>query len=108
MENISYDEFARLDMRTARVISVDAIPGKSRIYRGVIDTGNQTRTVIIGGAQYYNPDELVGKTVVVLLNLEPRTIAGITSEGMLLAADVNDKPFWLSVPEQVPAGSQIR
>lgn len=108
MEDISYDDFARLDIRVARVVSVDAIPGKSRIYQAVIDVGEHTRTVIVGGAQYYTPNSLMGKTVVVLLNLEPRTIAGVTSEGMLLAADVNDKPFWVSVPEDVPVGSRIR
>lgn len=108
MEDISYDDFARLDIRVARVVSVDTIPGKSRICQAVIDVGNQTRTVIVGGAQHYTPDSLIGKTVVVLFNLEPRTIAGVTSEGMLLAADVNDKPFWLTVPEEVPPGSRIK
>lgn len=108
MKEISYDDFVRLDIRVARVVSVDTIPEKNRIYQAVIDVGGQTRTIIVGGAQYYTPDSLIGKTVVVLLNLEPRTISGVTSEGMLLAADINDKPFWLSVPEEVPSGSHIR
>ena len=108
MKDISYDDFDRLDMRVARIVSADAIPGKSRICKAVIDVGGQTRTVIVGGAQYYTLDSLIGKSVVVLFNLEPRTISGVTSEGMLLAADVNDKPFWLSVPEEVPSGSRIR
>ena len=107
MEEISYDDFARLDIRVARIVSADTIPGKSRICQAVIDVGGQTRTIIVGGAQYYTPDSLIGKTVVVLLNLEPRTISGVTSEGMLLAADVDDKPFWLSVPEEVPSGSRV-
>lgn len=108
MSTVSYEDFARLDMRVARVVSVEPIPGKTRIFRGEIDIAGDTRTVIIGGAQYYEPDSLVGKTVVVLANLEPRTVAGIKSEAMLLAADVDDKPFWISVPDGVPTGSPIR
>ena len=108
MDVVSYEDFARLEMRVARVISTESIPGKTRIMRGVVDLGDQTRTVIIGGAQYYEPGEMVGRAVVVLANLEPRTVAGIKSEAMLLAAEVDDKPFWLEVPEGVPSGSLIR
>ncbi|MCE2508592.1 MAG: tRNA-binding protein [Nitrosopumilaceae archaeon] len=107
MEYVSYGDFARLQMRVARVVSAESIPGKTRIMRGVVDLGDQTRTVIIGGAQYYEPGEMVGRAVVVLANLEPRTVAGIRSEAMLLAADVDDKPFWLEVPDDVPSGSPI-
>ena len=108
METISYDDFARLDIRIAKVISVESIPGKTRIIRGEIEIAGDIRTVIIGGAQYYEPASLVGRVVVVLANLEPRVVAGIKSEAMLLAADVDDKPFWLGVPEGVPTGSLVR
>lgn len=108
METVSYEDFARLEIRVAKVVSVDPIPGKTRIVRGEIEIAGDVRTVIIGGAQYYDPDSLVGKTVVVLANLEPRTVAGIKSEAMLLAADVDDKPFWLGVPDGVPTGSPVR
>ena len=108
MEHVSYDDFARLQMRVARVVSAESIPGKTRIMRGVVDMGDQTRTVVIGGAQYYEPEEMVGRAVVVLANLEPRTVAGVRSEAMLLGADVDDKPFWLEVPDGVPSGSPVR
>ena len=107
MEHVSYGDFARLQIRVARVVSAESIPGKTRIMRGVVDLGGQTRTVVIGGAQYYEPEEMVGRAVVVLANLEPRTVAGIRSEAMLLAADVDDKPFWLEVPDGVPSGSPV-
>ena len=55
--------------------------------------GDDQRDVIIGGAQYFQPDEIVGKTVIVLANLEPKTMAGVESNAMLLAADVDDKPY---------------
>ena len=104
MESVSYDEFARLDIRVAKVMSAQPIPGKTRIMQGVIEIGDERRTVVIGGAQYCTPQEMTGRTVVVLANLKPRQVAGVTSEAMLLAADVNGKPFWLEVPSEVPSG----
>ncbi|HXV38092.1 MAG TPA: tRNA-binding protein [Nitrosopumilaceae archaeon] len=108
MPHITYDDFTKLDLRIARIVSTERIPGKSRIIKGVIDLGDEKREVIIGGAEYYRPEELVGKTVVVITNLEPRKIAGFESNAMLLAADVNDKPFWLTVQEDVPLGTKIK
>jgi len=108
MPNITYDDFTKLDLRIARIVYTETIPGKSRIIKGVIDLGDEKREVIIGGAEYYQPGELVGKTVVVIANLEPRKIAGFESNAMLLAADVNDKPFWLTVQEDVPLGTKIK
>ncbi|TRZ79902.1 MAG: tRNA-binding protein [Nitrosopumilales archaeon] len=108
MTLITYDDFAKLDMRVAKVIEVEKIPGKSKIVKGVIDLGDEKRDVIIGGAEYYLPEELVGKTVIALVNLEPRKIGGIESGAMLLAADLNDKPFWLTVPDDVTLGTKIK
>lgn len=108
MTNVTYDDFAKLDLRIAKIISTEKILGKSRIIKGVIDLGDEKREVVIGGAEYYQPEELVGKTVVVIANLEPRKIAGFESNAMLLAADVNDKPFWLTVQEDVPLGTKIK
>ena len=108
MTLITYDDFAKLDMRVAMVIEVEKIPGKSKIVKGVIDLGDEKRDVIIGGAEYYLPEELVGKTVIALVNLEPRKIGGIESGAMLLAADLNDKPFWLTVPDDVTLGTKIK
>ena len=108
MLNITYDDFTKLDIRIAKILDTEKIPGKSKIIKGIIDLGEEKREVIIGGAEYYQPEQLVGKTVVVIANLEPRKIAGIESNAMLLAADVNDKPFWLTVSEDVPLGTKIK
>ncbi|MGQ0794705.1 MAG: tRNA-binding protein [Nitrosopumilaceae archaeon] len=108
MTNVTYDDFAKLDLRIAKIITTEKIPGKSRIIKGIIDLGDEKREVVIGGAEYYQPEELVGTTVVVIANLEPRKIAGFESKAMLLAADVNDKPFWLTVKEDVPLGTKIK
>ncbi len=109
MSDVSYDDFAKLDLRVAKVIAAEPIEGKSRIIKGRIDLGNDDqRDVIIGGAQYYQPGDIVGKTVIVIANLEPKKMAGVESNAMLLAADVDDKPFWLTVNEDIPLGSPIK
>jgi tRNA-binding protein len=94
MSKVSYEDFAKLDLRVAKIVSVEKIPGKTRILRGVIDLGNEKRDIIIGGAEFYSTDDLIGKVVIVVANLEPKTLAGIESNAMLLAADVAGKPFW--------------
>ena len=108
MSTISYDDFTKLDIRVAKIVSTEKIPGKTRIIKGTIDLGEEKRQVIIGGGEYYQPEDLIGKTVVVIVNLEPRKIVGIDSNAMLLAADVNNKPIWLTVNEDVPLGTKIK
>ena len=105
---ISYDDFAKLDLRVAKIDSVESILGKSKIVKGIIDLGSEKRDVIIGGAEFYKPEELIGKIVIVVANLEPKKLAGVESNTMLLAADVNDKPYWLTVTDEVPIGTKIK
>jgi len=106
--SITYDDFAKLDIRIAKIISVEKIPGKTKIVKGVIDLGSEKRDLIIGGAEFYQPEDLIGKTVVAIVNLEAKKIAGIESNAMILAADLNDKPFWLTVTDDVPLGTKIK
>ena len=108
MDEISYDDFLKLDLRIAKIESTESIPGKNRIIKGIISLGNEKRDVIIGGANFYEPNELVGRLVVVVANLEPKKMAGVESNAMLLAADLDDKPFWLSVDSSVPPGTKIK
>lgn len=108
MTQVTYDDFSKLDLRVAKIIQIEKIPGKSKIVKGTIDLGEEKRDVIIGGAEYYSPEELVNRKVIVIANLESRKIAGIESNAMLLAADLNDKPFWLTVSEDVPLGTKIK
>ena len=108
MEYVSYDDFSKLDLRVAKIVSTEKIPEKSRIIKGTISLGDEERDVIIGGAQFYEPEDLVGKLVIVIANLEPKKMAGVESNAMLLAADIDDKPFWLTVSENVPEGTKIK
>ena len=106
--SISYDDFKKLDLRVAKILKIENIPGKTKIVKGVIDLGDETRDVIIGGAEFYELDDLIDKTVIVVANLEPKKMAGVESNAMLLAADINDKPFWLTVDSEVPPGTMIK
>ncbi len=108
MSTISYDDFIKLDIRVAKIVSTEKIPGKTRIIKGTIDLGEEKRDVIIGGAEFYELEDMVGRQVIVIANLEPKKMAGVESNAMLLAADVNNKPYWLTVNEDVPLGTQIK
>lgn len=113
---VAYDDFARLDLRVARIVSVEPIPGKTRIVRGRADLGGgDVRDVVIGGAEHYAAGDLAGRSVIVVANLEPRRLAGVESRAMLLAADVDGVPHWLAAAappgggaEPAPPGSPVR
>lgn len=111
MPYVSYDDFAKIDIRVAKVTHAEPIKGKTRILRGRVDLGGgDCRDVIIGGAQYHTPEEMTGRNVIVVANLEPKEVAGVKSGAMLLAADVEDKPFWLTSydADSVPLGSPVK
>jgi tRNA-binding protein len=108
VSQVSYDDFAKLDLRVAKIIGIEKIPGKTKIVKGVLDTGEENREVIIGGAEYYSSEDLINRKVIIVANLEHKKIAGIESSAMLLAAEVNGKPFWLTVDGDVAAGTKIR
>ena len=108
MAEISYDDFTKIDLRVAKIQTTEKIPGKSRIIKGTISLGDEIRDVIIGGAEYYDPEQLVGKTVIVVANLETKSVAGVESNAMILAADIDNKPYWLTVDESVPSGTKIK
>lgn len=108
MATVSYGDFASMDLRVVKIVSAEPIPGRDRIMRGVIDTGTERVDVIIGGAQYQAPDEMVGRTAIAIVNLEPKRLAGVESGAMLLAADVDGRPFWLGVDGGVPPGSPVK
>ena len=105
---ISYDDFAKLDLRVAEVKSVEKHPNADRLLVIKLDVGGEERTVVGGLAAHYKPEELVGKKVVLLANLKPRKLRGIVSQGMLLAAGGEGGTLALLTPErEVEPGSKI-
>ncbi|MEM1538199.1 MAG: hypothetical protein QXK12_07395 [Candidatus Nezhaarchaeales archaeon] len=106
---ISIKEFEKIDLRVVRVVKAESIPGMRKILKVTVDIGKgELREIIAGGAEIYSPEYFVGKNFVAIVNLEPKRIAGITSEGMLLAADLQGKPVWITVSEDVPPGTKVR
>ncbi len=85
-DTISYDDFARLDLRLAKVLAAEAVPKTEKLLKLKVDLGSETRELVAGIAQSYDPKALIGQTILMLVNLEPRKIRGITSQGMILAA----------------------
>ena len=109
MDEISIEDFMKLDLRIVEVTNSRRIPGKSRILIVEVDLGDEeTREIVVGGGEFYEPEFFIGRKMVLLENLQPKMIAGIESRGMLLAADFEKRPYWLQVEENVPPGSKIR
>lgn len=108
MEEISYDEFMKLEMRLAKIASAERVEGATKLLKLTVDMGSEQRQVVAGIAEWYPPESLVGKTIVVLANLKPRAIRGVESKGMLLAADVDGKAVLLTVDGDAPPGAPIR
>ena len=108
MENISFDQFKQLDLRVAEIKNCDDIQGADRLYRLTIDMGEE-RQIVAGIKGHYTKEELVGKKIVVLANLEPRTIRGLTSHGMLLAASDQGKTsiVLITTDKEIPNGSAV-
>jgi methionine--tRNA ligase beta chain len=108
MEIITFKEFEKLSLKVGKITAAERIPGMKKILKVQVDIGDTIATAIAGGAEFYEPGDFVGKRVVVLANMESKTIAGVKSEVMLLAADLQGKPIWITVEEDVPAGTKVR
>jgi len=105
---ITFEEFSKVHLRIGRVTSAEHIPGMKKVFKATVDLGSEQRELAVGGALHYQPEAFVGRAVVVCTNLEPKKIGGITSRGMLLAADGPEgKPIFLTITEDVPTGSPI-
>jgi len=89
-DTVSFSDWEKLDLRNAEILEVEEIPGADKLYKLKIDLGTETRTLVAGIKSYYTKDELIGKRIIVFANLEPRTIKGIKSHGMLLAVSNED------------------
>jgi methionyl-tRNA synthetase len=106
---ISIDEFARLDLRVAKVLSADSITGSKKLIKLEVDLGGERRTLLAGIAQTHKPQDLVGKKVIVVANLQPAKLMGIESQGMVLAAVADEKNIVLVVPEgDIPPGTRVK
>jgi methionine--tRNA ligase beta chain len=105
---ISFDDFAKVEMKTGKILSAEPVEGSEKLVKLSVDIGEENpRQILAGIAKFYSIDELVGRTIIVAANLEPRKMMGLESQGMLLAAD-GEKPIPLTTSEPVEPGAKIR
>jgi methionyl-tRNA synthetase len=106
---IIYDDFGKIDIRVATVLQAEKVKNADRLLKLTLDTGIDTRTVVSGIAEHYSPEEMVGKQVCILVNLAPRKLKGIESQGMILTAEDQNGKLRLIRPEEVVgAGSVVK
>lgn len=97
-ELITFNDFSKMDIRVATILSAERVPKTDKLLKLTIDTGIDIRTIVSGIAVYFDPDKLKGKRVCVLVNLESRMIKGIESKGMVLLAENNDGSLYFIEP----------
>lgn len=112
---INYDDFAKVELAVATILSAERIPNSEKLLKLEVDLGNQSadeasekRQIIAGIGKSYEPENLVNKQIVIIKNLEPRSLVGLESQGMLLAADSPEGPIILAPNSPVPPGSKIK
>jgi len=107
-EEVTFDEFQKLDLRIGKIIEVTQIPNSKKLIKIIVDFGSEKRQAVAGLLKYYQPEELVGKKCVFLLNLQKRMLAGEESQCMVLAAEDSEGKVTVLVPEKdIVEGSKI-
>jgi methionyl-tRNA synthetase len=103
----TFEDFKKLDLRVAEVLTVEPHPQADRLYVLSIRVGEETKQIVAGVRAFYTPQELVGKKIIVVNNLDPATIRGVTSNGMLLAAKDGQQLTVLTLDRDLPSGNPV-
>ena len=104
---ISIEEFKKVELRVGKIVKVEDHPNADKLYILEVDLGDEKRKLVAGIKEYYKKEELVGKYVIVVSNLEPKRIRGVESQGMILAADDGEKIALLTVDREVKVGARV-
>gem|GEM_PF-250344 len=107
MSVVKFETFKQLDIRVGKVLSAERVKRSEKLILLRVDVGGEEKQIVAGLAPHYAPEQLIGKSIVVIVNLEPRTIMGYVSQGMLLAAVEDDKPVLLVPEKEVRAGARV-
>ena len=105
---ITIDDFKKVELKIGRVLSAESIVGSDKLLKLQVDLGSEQRQILAGIAKYYQPTDLVGKQIVIIANLEPRSMMGFESQGMVLAAGDGEIVSLLTPDKDVPTGANIR
>jgi methionyl-tRNA synthetase len=108
MDMISFDEFKKMDLRVGEILKAEKVPGTDKLLKIEVNLGTEQRTMVAGVADTYAPEELVGKKLIVIVNLKPAVIRGIESQAMLLAAEIGGKATIPFFDRDVPAGAKVK
>jgi len=104
---ITIEDFAKMDIRVAQVIGAEKVEGAKKLLKLKVEFGDENREIVAGIAEYYKPEELVGKKIILLANLKPARIKGIESKGMLLAASDEGNLVILTTDREINPGAKI-
>jgi len=107
-KEISIEQFFEIDLRVGKILTAARVPGTDKLLQMTVDVGGEERPLVAGIAQVYDAETLVGKSVVVVANLQPAKIRGVESRGMLLAADLGGRPIIATFEEEIPPGTRVR
>ncbi|MGB9763456.1 MAG: methionine--tRNA ligase subunit beta [Minisyncoccia bacterium] len=105
---VTYEDFKKLDLRIAKIIEAQRIKASDKLIKLQIDLGNEQRQIIAGIGKVYTPEELIGKLIVIVSNLEPKKLLGEESNGMLLAASNEEEISLLMPDKEIPPGSIVK
>lgn len=105
---ISFDQFKEVELRVTKILSAERVEGSDKLLRLQVSLGEEERQIVAGIGKRYDPDQLVGREIVIVANLEPRKLMGLESQGMLLAADSSEGPVLLQPDREVSPGSMIK
>lgn len=105
---ITIDDFAKVDLRVAKVLECEKVEGSDKLLKLQLEVGSEKRQVVSGIAKYYKPEDLIGKSVVLVANLKPVKLRGVESNGMILAAAEGDSVVVVTPLSDIPSGSQVR
>ena len=108
MSEISIEQFFQTELKVATVTSAEPIPNSHKLIKLTVDLGSESRVLVAGIARQYSPEELLGRQVVIVSNLQPARLMGIESQGMVLAASVEGEPVLLRPDQIVPNGTSVK
>jgi len=107
-QDISFEDFKKLDIRIGKVLNAETVEGADRLLKLEVDFGEFKRQIVSGIAQFYKPEDLIGKECLFIVNLEPRIFMGVESQGMLMATGVDGSAVLLHPDKEVPSGSLVK
>jgi len=107
-QHIGIEDFQKVQLKVAKILAAERVPKSEKLLKLQVDVGTEQRQIVAGIGKKYAPEELVGRTIVVVANLKPAKLMGIESQGMVLAAGDKEVLELLNMPDEIPAGTKVK